>query len=273
MRFPWIQVEQDALERIPALATWLKLDEDTCEGKLMRAWRWGLTLAPTDMPPDGVCRDPDAPQILAAEMRFAGDPDLLVRALRVTGFLEVLPDGIRVRGMSRYRRTWEKNARRKGSKTDEPAETGGKPAKTGTVPAPQTQTQTQKKQLRTTTACASGVLDLDFDQLAAGANSDGRIFEDDEPLTLSWFLGWVGGFREHKGMIAEHPDTVRGLTDFWAQVEESGCANGRIQRAFADWMHGDWGPRQKPLSAFIPPTVWRQRIGPKPKPVVHEVHL
>jgi hypothetical protein len=151
VRFPWIQVEQDARERFPAMAAWLGLDEDCIDSKMIRAWIWGTTLGPENAPPDGICRAPNWKKRLAAEMRYCGDPEVLVEAMEACGFLEVLQDGGgRIRGMDRYRAVWEKNRRRKHPKTTdrtepdpEPGGTGPEPDRSAAVPERQTQTQTQ----------------------------------------------------------------------------------------------------------------------------------
>jgi hypothetical protein len=153
MRLPYLQVTQETWDNARVLAILLGITEAAAFKLQCDLWRWGLALGSDDEPPTGICTSPRADVLLAAAVGWTADNvSVLVAALVDVGLVVSMPDGLRVRGMDRYRRTWEKNRRRPARTVPE---TGTKTPVTGTNPAPpapeparqtQTQTQTQKKE-------------------------------------------------------------------------------------------------------------------------------
>lgn len=153
MRLPYLQVTQETWTKAGMLSGLLGMTSREARGLIVDLWRWGVELGPDDTAPTGVCGSPRAARMLAGALQWGGKADDLVNALADVGLIEPRVDGsIRVRGMDRYRRTWEKNHRR--TSGGEPAQpvpgTGAQPApdrqESGATTAPQTQTQTQNQE-------------------------------------------------------------------------------------------------------------------------------
>lgn len=142
MRLPWLQVDQDGLTRCRLLARLLGVPETQGIGIGMALWQWALEIAP-----EGDFRGlmPDSALVPAAVGWDVTDGQRLLTELQRVGMLATSPE-LRVRGLDRYRRAWEKNRR----KPVKPATSGGLVPETGASsagnraePARQTQTQTQ----------------------------------------------------------------------------------------------------------------------------------
>lgn len=142
MRLPWLQVDQDGLTRCRLLARLLGVPETQGIGIGMALWQWALEIAP-----EGDFRGlvPDSALVPAAVGWDVADGGRLMTELQRVGMLATAPE-LRVRGLDRYRRAWEKNRR----KPVKPATSGGRVPETGASsagnraePARQTQTQTQ----------------------------------------------------------------------------------------------------------------------------------
>lgn len=141
MRLPFIQVTQESWAKARILAALLGTTRREALGLLCDLWAWALDLGPADEPPTGEVHNARAERILAGALEWTADPITLLAALVDIGVVEPIPTGIRVRGMDRYKRTWEKNKRRKPAPVA--PVTGTILPVTGRLPAPQTQTQTQ----------------------------------------------------------------------------------------------------------------------------------
>lgn len=126
---PYIQVTQETWDHARALASLTGVDVGRAFMAVCDLWKWGLSLGPEDQPPTGVLMSPRVARLLAAGISWTGDADVLLEALIDLRLVERLEDGIRVRGTDRYRRTWEKNKRRKPA--DMVPVTGATSAETG----------------------------------------------------------------------------------------------------------------------------------------------
>ncbi len=149
MKLPWLQVDEETFARAEQLAG-LLADVDYDRGITLQLllWRWGLSLGPDDVPPTGVCTSKLALRLMAAACRWPPDrADELAEVFVATELLEVLPDGLRVRGLDRYHGTWRKNRGLNGAKIQEPPNTRTEPERvpngSRTEPPRNTQTQTQ----------------------------------------------------------------------------------------------------------------------------------
>ncbi len=208
MRLPWIQVTEEAWGMAKMLAGILpRTKRREAFGLLADLWAWGLGLGPADEPPAGVLRDPLALQMLAGALEWTRDPEELARALKAVGALDILPDGIRVRGTNRYHAAWRKNRGTSG-KTDPDQNGDGAPTDThqlgsapgservpngfrtgpgeippGSAPEParKTETQTERKSETEKRARAvagpvvSGAIDAASASLRAAADAGGLV--------------------------------------------------------------------------------------------------
>lgn len=137
MRLPFIQVTQETWAKARMLAGLLAISRREAMGLIADLWAWGVDLGPQDEAPTGEVRGTKAPQKLAGALEWAGDARALVDALVEVELVAETPEGLRVRGLDRYKRTWEKNRRRTG------ATGAGNRRAPAEKPAPQTQTETQ----------------------------------------------------------------------------------------------------------------------------------
>jgi hypothetical protein len=139
MRFPWLQVDLDFITAHSRdLAALLGVSRREAIGLAVDLWTWALGRTTNDAPPTGEIVHPQAARLVAGAVDWSGDAEALCGALAASGLLECIPGGVRIRGMSRYTRTWEKNGRRKPQASAVPV-AGEKPAECAPVPAPKTQ--------------------------------------------------------------------------------------------------------------------------------------
>lgn len=142
MRLPWLQVDQDGLGRCRLLARLLGVPETQGIGMGLALWQWALEIAPDG---DFSGRVPDSALMSAAVGWPVPYSDRLVTELQRVGLVATEPE-LRVRGLDRYRRSWEKNQRKphKGAEFGRRVpETGASSAGNRAEPARQTQTQIQ----------------------------------------------------------------------------------------------------------------------------------
>jgi len=131
------------------LARLLSIPEPHALGIAMLLWQWALEIAPdgdfAGFVPETGNNAADTGILAAAVCWPVDDSARLVSELQRVGFLETAPR-LRVRGLDRYRRAWEKN-RRKPVKTLNSGcgvpETGASDAGTRDFPARQTETETE----------------------------------------------------------------------------------------------------------------------------------
>lgn len=159
MRLPFLQVTQEAWAKSRMLAPLLGMKRREAFGLICDLWAWGLELGPLDEPPTGECRNPLAARMMAGALEWEGDANALATALEAVGLLEGLPDGIRVRGMSRYAATWRKNRRAPDRKpgrcrTESERNPPGISGETEAKPVRQTHTQTQTQTYKQEAVCA-----------------------------------------------------------------------------------------------------------------------
>lgn len=145
MRLPWIQVEKSGIAQCRVLARLLAIPEAQGIGLGLMLWEWALEIAEDG---DFSGNVPDA-EILAASLMWpVEDSARLVTQLQRVGMLATHPQ-LRVRGLDRYRRAWEKNTRKNintlksGGRVPE---TGANPAPVAPKPARKTETETDTKE-------------------------------------------------------------------------------------------------------------------------------
>ena len=139
------------------LARLLSVPEPHALGVAMMLWQWALEIAPdgdfAGFVPETGNNAADTGILAAAVGWPVEDSARLVTELQRVGFLEVAPR-LRVRGLDRYRRAWEKNNRKPNkwlNSGDVVPETGATRAGNSALSARQTQTQTQTQTENQTT--------------------------------------------------------------------------------------------------------------------------
>ena len=236
MRLPWLQVEQDGIAQCKRLAGLLGIPASQGIGIGVCVWQYALEVAP-----EGDFRGfvPD-PGILAVEVGWPEeDAQGLISKLQRVGIVATSPS-LRVRGLARYIRAWEKNTGKKaiyrdcGDVVPEP---GANPAPLAPVPARQTQTQTQihtttKKHVR-----APGVPEVD--ELKSAWNE----------LTTAPIARWLAG-RDKLAQAALERRPLEQWREVFARIEASSFCRGADGGWVADI---DWALRaegKKPETAL-----------------------
>lgn len=139
MRFPWLQVDTDFIDsKASELGALLGVSRREAAGLALDLWKWVLARSPADRPPDGILTGSAPVPVLASAVSWP-DPDRLVSALVEVGLVERIADGLRIRGIGRYKTTWEKNRRKPDRNRT------GTDARPDAEPDRKTQTQTQKE--------------------------------------------------------------------------------------------------------------------------------
>lgn len=106
MRLPWLQMDTNVFPRLDSLAGLLGIERAHAYGLAANLWMWAIDWGPSDAPPNGEVVSDRAAEILSAGVRWTGDPDVLVRALKDIGLIADIDGGVRVKGMDRYASAW-----------------------------------------------------------------------------------------------------------------------------------------------------------------------
>lgn len=284
MRLPWLQIDQDGLNRCRLLARLLGIPDTQGIGIGVSLWQWALEMAPEG---DFTGLVPDSGILAAAVGWSVPDAGRLVSELQRVGMVATAPT-LRVRGLDRYRRAWEKNTRgkRKPSSSGAPVpETGANPAPVTPEPAPQTQTQIEKKKKETTTPRRVSVDESKLDELITAHVAKPhrlRITEPDtsppppEPpptppelvshvpreyappaskVSAAWsaseFHSWCQARRQEGGLFGE-PEP-RGLSAWYAAtVSTLGGDVAVLQAAWERYCaHKHWSSEGAPFRVFM----------------------
>lgn len=108
MRLPWIQVDSVVFEQhAPLLARLLGVNQHEALGLLCCLWRWVLCRGSDDAP-SGTVLDSDAVELVEAGAGWEGKRGLLVRSLLRAELVEKVDGGLRIRGLDRYAKAWER---------------------------------------------------------------------------------------------------------------------------------------------------------------------
>lgn len=113
MRFPWLQVDADFIAAHAGdLAVRLGVSRREAMGLALDLWAWALGRAVDDSPPDGLIAGPHAARLICGAVQWQGESSVLIDALVATRLAVIDTGGVRLTGVERYRRVWEKNSRR-----------------------------------------------------------------------------------------------------------------------------------------------------------------
>ena len=150
-----MQIDADGQTRARLLGRLLGIPETQGIGMAMALWTWALEMA-DDGDFSGEVRG-DFELVAAAVSWPVADADRLLVELQRVGFVATDPR-LRVRGLDRYRRTWEKN-RRKHKPSDfgwRVPETGENPRGPAPEPARKTETETETENATTYSTLLNG---------------------------------------------------------------------------------------------------------------------
>lgn len=126
MKIPYLQVSEDIFDRLaPELSAHLGIEESAAGWLVLKVWKYALSRA-GDAPPDGLIYGDKATAMVERAIGWTGEAGVFVGACVHIGLIEGIPGGLRIRGLDRYKRTWEKNRRNRGHDALRP----------GTFPAP-----------------------------------------------------------------------------------------------------------------------------------------
>lgn len=107
MHLPFIQIDTDMIEQVaPDVAIELDADEMAILGGLVRLVKWALGRVPEGALPSehALITGPNAARLIARAAGHQRDPEAFVAACSrcAHAILEVVPEGIRIRGLDRY---------------------------------------------------------------------------------------------------------------------------------------------------------------------------
>jgi hypothetical protein len=116
VRQPWIQVAMELIEvSAPELSIELAISEGEAGWMLTKLIPWALARCPEHMPPSesDVVEGASAARKIAKAVGWSGDPDEFVNACLRLRYapLQLVPGGIRIRGLDRYDSGWGSNHR------------------------------------------------------------------------------------------------------------------------------------------------------------------
>jgi len=108
---PYLQVAQEAWGIARVFGGLLGVDSQKAIGIMLDLWQLGIGTGPDDGPPDGMITGSDAPTVVAAALSWPGETARLMRALSHPSvrLIDISPDCIRIRGIDRYAKAWERN--------------------------------------------------------------------------------------------------------------------------------------------------------------------
>lgn len=90
------------------LATELGVTKHEAIGLAVELWAWTLKRGRPEQAPDGLIKGANANKSIELAVNWAGKPDVFVNSAVKCGLIDVLEDGLRVRGTSRYLSTFNK---------------------------------------------------------------------------------------------------------------------------------------------------------------------
>ncbi len=124
MRLPYLQVDSDAWGKARVLAALLGCDRHRAMSCQMDLWVWALERG--DGMPDGLVVGNNPSVQLAGAVEWTGKAQELADALVEAGLLAVVDGGYRVRGLSRYESTFERQEADRQRKAEARAKKAGK---------------------------------------------------------------------------------------------------------------------------------------------------
>lgn len=249
MSLPYIQVGRELLDHLAKdLSILLKSSEAEAGWMILKMWSYGLSRA-REAAPDGIIPGAMATSLLEAHVGWSGDHGAFVAASESLDLLEKLDSSIRIKGMERYRRVWEKKKRpgpslrlAKKSGSNPPDEVQKNDESSGESPAPTCRT-----------------LPSTSPSKEVGVSFNGGVggFELSEPATPpeEWtqdeFWLWAQSKRKAVGLPPERWPNPHKLRDWWREAKTHVRATETLQEAFLSFSDDPyWSARKYPWAGF-----------------------
>jgi hypothetical protein len=242
VRLPWRSIDDDGETRGRLLGRLLGVHELQGVGMAIALWR-----AAVEFSRDGdFAGEVPSPEFIAAACSWpTEDAKRLVAALQQVGLIATHP-ALRVRGLDRYRRTWEKNQnfhRNSAKSRPRVPSTGAKPAKDGakdedededevtTLPAP-TQIWPQPPKPK----------------------------RQPKPSAAQEFFGWLTATRSSKTQLSDSSPSPRAINGIFGKALTEVGRHQLEQRYLAYLNDPDWGTKTPPWpwEGFVKRWRWLQ---------------
>jgi hypothetical protein len=279
MRLPWLQIDQDGLNRCRLLARLLGVPDAQGIGIGVSLWQWALEMAPEG---DFAGMVPDSGILAAAVSWPIAETERLITELQRVGLVATAPT-LRVRGLERYRRAWEKNTRGRRKPATSGAcvpETGADPAPVAPKPAPQTQTQIEnEKNVRTSAAIEPPtpapkkhtrrlpIIEPPAEPEPVAPASGPAVYVAPTSEPAAWlaedFWAWAQSKRQEAGLLGERVQP-RGLGAWWSTARMT-TSTEDLQaafRRFAQEPHWAEATPPAPFAGFV--KQWDRYVPPRP---------
>lgn len=268
MRLPWEQLAMEVIEvSAPELGDKLYPDLDGDLAEAAAGWgvvhlvKWALARCPDHLPPSAsaLVPGPTAARQIARAGRWKGDPMVYVRTLASlpNPVLELLPEGIRVKGLDRYDAAWgDRHEKEWGEwKTAHPDLYPAKPPpksrrKSGGDPSG----SRPSDPLPDPDADADGETQNE-NQIELHLPAQGASVEEVEKY-LWGSIEW----RRTEKQLAHELRRPRGFPEWVAGALEAGFALTELERAHCAYLlDDDFRVKGWPTAIFITEGVWRVR--------------
>jgi len=283
MRLPWEQIAMEVIEvSAPELAAKLDISEAEAGWGIILAIKWALARCPDHQPPsaNAVVKGSSAARQIARAAGYRGDPEAYVQAATTLAFptLEMVPEGIRFRGLDRYDSAWSDRNREawKAWKAAHPDRYPTPPAPAMSPPEPRRNSGGDPPGSRRSDPDPDPDADPSSPPppreppklVVVGKKAKKLTVDDLTPAQREkWERIQVG--RRHKHLLRE-TDPPAAFPDWCAEVDAR-CVDGERQ-----WVHAltlylrdeHFADRKWPTAVFITSGVWLQRLPQPPEEVM-----
>lgn len=266
MRLPWEQLAMEVIEvSAPELAAKLEITEAEAGWGIILAIKWALARCPDHQPPsaNAVVKGSTAARQIARAAGFKGDPDAYVQAACSLAFptLELVPDGVRFRGLDRYDAAWSDRNREawKAWKAAHPEKypPGGPP------PEPRRDSAGDPPELRRSDPDP----DADAETPPPPPRPAPKLVVVGKKLTVTGLspparARWeqIQQGRRNVGLLAE-TEPPSGFPAWSDELDVQGVDPPRLEHALALYLRDpDFKPKLWPTAVFITPGVFGKRL-------------
>jgi len=257
VRLPWLQIDADGQTRARLLGRLLGVPETQGIGMALALWTWALEMAPEG---DFSGEVQGGMELVAAAVGWpTDDTKRLAAELQRVGLLQLQP-AIRVRGLDRYKDTFDKAQaeRERWRRANEKRRNAAKLGSDREVTAMSLRGQ------RAVTATKDGDVDGDNDVARIWP---GKPKRERKPSAAEEFFGWLNATRATKKNLPPQPTPARSRinTQIGEAIDQCGRPDleGRYLAFLGDPVPGAKDPPW-PWEVFASTWSWRKPATPKP---------